>query len=373
MDGVVRAGTFQLVFETPLWTGGLNPLPKGEGQRSMPRVRPTGLLGSLRWWYEATVRALGGWACDPTEHTCMLDLLRFRATQDAPWHQRLRAAGLCDACRDFGATGWRRSFDLMVPPTMNPAEGVPKTIECRNGPSRWYLPGAGHQGRLNLYVRLRGGQDPALFDRLLLVLHIVARHAALGAKTGLGYGRFHLASPSLPDDPASVLRAWQQELAPPPQHISQAHLPDLTRMFFAYIEVPTRYNDAPWQAVADLKCRLRQAFRNGFSPELRHFLFGEVQGSRRVASKIRMTAVHNGTMHVWGWVPDTVTRFAPEGEQTAAFREQVMQHLHEEIRHFGGILAWREFNASRDTQQRITNPVAFVQSLVQQAAADGQQ
>ncbi len=332
----------------------------------MPSVRATGLLGSLRWWYEATVRALGGWACDPTEHTCRLDLARFRAIQDAPRHQRLRAAGLCDACRDFGATGWRRGFTLMVSPTMNLA-GVPGVIQAQDpachGQSRWYLPGAGHQGRMPLHIRLRDGQDPALLDRLLLVLYIVARHAALGAKTGLGYGRFHLASPSLPDDPASVLRAWQQELAPPPPEASQDHLPDLTRMFFARIEVP-RYNDTPWQAVADLKCRLRRAFQQGFSYQVRHFLFGEVQGSHRVASKIRMTAAHNGSMHVWGWVPDTVTRFAPEGEQPATFRERVMQRLYGEIDNFGRILVWREFDAPRDMKQRIADPAEFVQSLL---------
>jgi CRISPR-associated protein Cmr1 len=38
---------------TPLWSGGV---AKGE----MDRIHETGILGSLRWWYEAIVRGLGG-------------------------------------------------------------------------------------------------------------------------------------------------------------------------------------------------------------------------------------------------------------------------------------------------------------------------
>ncbi len=51
--------TIRLRTRTPLWTGGIDG--------SMDRIHETGLLGSLRWWYEAIVRGLGGWACDPTE------------------------------------------------------------------------------------------------------------------------------------------------------------------------------------------------------------------------------------------------------------------------------------------------------------------
>lgn len=42
---------------TPIWTGGVD-------QRS-DRLHETGLIGSLRWWYEAIVRGLDGAVCDP--------------------------------------------------------------------------------------------------------------------------------------------------------------------------------------------------------------------------------------------------------------------------------------------------------------------
>ncbi len=58
---------------TPLWTGGV------EGK--VDRIHETGLLGSMRWWYEVLVRGLGGEVCDPgsddkdnncgfNEHSC---------------------------------------------------------------------------------------------------------------------------------------------------------------------------------------------------------------------------------------------------------------------------------------------------------------
>jgi len=42
---------------TPLWTGGVD--------QTCDRLHETGLIGGLRWWYEALVRGLGGYACDP--------------------------------------------------------------------------------------------------------------------------------------------------------------------------------------------------------------------------------------------------------------------------------------------------------------------
>ncbi|UKL14242.1 type III-B CRISPR module RAMP protein Cmr1 [Dissulfurimicrobium hydrothermale] len=37
---------------TPLWTGGVD--------QTSDRLHETGLIGSLRWWYEALVRVQGG-------------------------------------------------------------------------------------------------------------------------------------------------------------------------------------------------------------------------------------------------------------------------------------------------------------------------
>ncbi len=72
---------------TPVWTG------DAEGKGS--RVRETGILGSLRWWYEALVRGFGLYACDPSSGSCVYD-------------EKRKIASICLACQLFGCTGYSR-------------------------------------------------------------------------------------------------------------------------------------------------------------------------------------------------------------------------------------------------------------------------
>jgi CRISPR-associated protein Cmr1 len=79
---------------TPLWTGGVDG--------TCDCLHETGLIGSLRWWYEALVRGLGGYACDPTSEDRCPD----------------KDGRHCVACELFGCTGWARKFRLrtLTPP-----------------------------------------------------------------------------------------------------------------------------------------------------------------------------------------------------------------------------------------------------------------
>ena len=83
---------------TPLWTGDVN--------RDSPQLREMGIIGSLRWWYEALLRAYGEYACDPTDSTCT-------------------AEKHCGACELFGCTGWSRKFRLEINPAPN-LEQIPQ-------------------------------------------------------------------------------------------------------------------------------------------------------------------------------------------------------------------------------------------------------
>lgn len=84
---------------TPLWTAGATG--------KCDRLHETGIIGSLRWWYEVVVRGLGGYACDPTtENRCELS---GREKSDEE-----RCAKLCPACRLFGCGGWKRRFHLVA-------------------------------------------------------------------------------------------------------------------------------------------------------------------------------------------------------------------------------------------------------------------
>ncbi|NOZ59383.1 MAG: type III-B CRISPR module RAMP protein Cmr1, partial [Euryarchaeota archaeon] len=91
---------------TPLWTGDVD--------RKCRRIRETGIIGSLRWWYEALVRGLGGYACDPTSvDRCELNQKRFqRAIKDNRSIQEALDEQICPACQLFGCTGWSRRFKV---------------------------------------------------------------------------------------------------------------------------------------------------------------------------------------------------------------------------------------------------------------------
>ncbi|MCL6589999.1 MAG: type III-B CRISPR module RAMP protein Cmr1 [Firmicutes bacterium] len=73
---------------TPIWTGDVDQKPG--------HLRETGLIGSLRWWYEALVRGLGGSVCDP---------VGGNGCPDENGSRRI-------ACELFGCTGWARRFRL---------------------------------------------------------------------------------------------------------------------------------------------------------------------------------------------------------------------------------------------------------------------
>jgi len=76
----------------------LTPIWAGDENRECKTLRETGILGSLRWWYEVLIRGLGGSACDPTSNNRCPD----------------KDGNHCDACELFGCTGWARKFKLEV-------------------------------------------------------------------------------------------------------------------------------------------------------------------------------------------------------------------------------------------------------------------
>jgi CRISPR-associated protein Cmr1 len=92
---------------TPLWTGGVDG--------TCDRLHISGLMGSLRYWYEAIVRGVGGYACDPSNGGgCVYD-------------PKTKEKSICAACYLFGTTGWARLFRLTA--VVNGAPGMVKAEE----------------------------------------------------------------------------------------------------------------------------------------------------------------------------------------------------------------------------------------------------
>lgn len=95
------ARIWQLQALTDIWTGDVY------GKKD--RLISTGLLGSIRWWFEVVVRGLGGKACDPSHH---------RGNKPGPCpntQKKVRDPGHhCVVCELFGCTGWARKFRFDV-------------------------------------------------------------------------------------------------------------------------------------------------------------------------------------------------------------------------------------------------------------------
>ncbi|MHA1654704.1 MAG: type III-B CRISPR module RAMP protein Cmr1 [Candidatus Thorarchaeota archaeon] len=213
---------------TPIWTSGVD--------RKMHHIHESGIMGSLRWWYEAVVRGLGGEACNPTRHRCNFDEKKYRRSMSTDRRRRLREAGLCDACQVFGATGWRRRFQLEIVrdktrPLWTPSDELinVRPHERKRG---WYLP-AGHMGEFT--IRIEGDRDAVrLVAALLLFLE---RRGSLGARPQLGYGLFRIRNQ---EDVRRVAEGpeWEHLVA---SRSTENHLPALSHfVFFSYLFKPKR-------------------------------------------------------------------------------------------------------------------------------------
>ncbi|WP_457557364.1 type III-B CRISPR module RAMP protein Cmr1 [Candidatus Harpocratesius sp.] len=120
---------------TSIWTG-------NENKKNALSIRETGILGSLRWWYESIIRGLGGSACLITSKNSNCQKNKH-----------------CNACELFGCLGWSRKFKLDAE-TVN--MGKKKVLNLR-------------------FIELRY-IEPIEWALLNLTLKIISQYGALGGK-----------------------------------------------------------------------------------------------------------------------------------------------------------------------------------------------
>ena len=302
-----------IMTRTPIWTGGID----GKADR----LHITGIIGSLRWWFEAMVRGVGGHVCGENK-PCIYD------PEQKPYQ------GLCDVCRVFGATGWARRFKLVVdneqlehriPTASSPGSSGKRVFSLSNDhpasrDPKWYLNGNPLSGSFSIRIvstgLIKDGKS-TYFDLTLIgsLLQFIADRASLGAKPQMGLGVITLSErqSTLP------LLRYLREVVATHKKNSDARsddyydaLPSLQNLFFAKVEVdktPITESDT-----FDLKYNLRGDFRKKYpgDDQLRHMLMGDVptnnrSGNNRIGSKIMMSYpyIDNGspTIRLWGWVP----------------------------------------------------------------------
>ncbi len=338
---------------TPLWTGGING--------KVDRIHETGILGSLRWWFEVLVRGLGGKACDPTTASCLYD-------PDKPNN------GLCDVCQVFGATGWRRRFcirifeenvsNAQIAPTVSLTD---RQYTDRQGKTRtptWYFrdptqsnvaPNTPKEGHFRIIVQ---SLDPSFQPEIIAgLIQFIADWAALGARAQMGFGMIELVNGRIDTRP---LFEWLKQNTGTNVY---SDLPSLQNIFLARI-APKDGRQFSEEDTFNLKYDLRQIFSGTQNKNLRHFIMGTVKG-RRIAAKVKMSRPYedsqgNNLMRVWGWIPEEADIY-----QNSWDRDSVLDAIYQHLDSAYELKAWREMNSTRDTvTPKNSDAVAFLQSLL---------
>lgn len=204
--------TVMLRTLTPIWTGGVET-------GKMDRLHESSIIGSLRWWYEAIVRGLGGDVCDPTsdnpEHRCQFDAKAYDLTRNI--EDGLR--GVCAVCRLFGCTGWRRRFELQASAT----QSAPFWLATKDKSGKfnhWWLSEIYKAennrvafGELTLGFRWMRGYERQ-HEIMKALLSLVTQLGGIGPKLQYGFGIVHNADSSSTVESLSIIRENMVEPQP---------------------------------------------------------------------------------------------------------------------------------------------------------------
>lgn len=154
---------YKLKALTHIWTGDAGGKPD--------KLHITGIKGSIRWWYEALIRGLDGYACDPTEG-CLLTISKEEKEQIRERTlniDTLAKAKICPACYLFGCTGWGSKFIIRIIGADN--KPITRKIEQGNPFILNFVP-----------IKPISEEEKQLIE---ITLKLVIDYGAIGAKTAL--------------------------------------------------------------------------------------------------------------------------------------------------------------------------------------------
>ncbi len=331
---------------TPLWTGGVNG--------TMDRIHETGIIGSLRWWYEVIVRGLGGSACDPTHRACFFDIEKYRKSNQVDERVRLKEAGLCDVCQIFGATGWQRRFKLKIKEAQISyieTEGqirAKRSYRNRKGEIRiptWYFPHPARSGNFNIHIQ---SLFPEFQSSIIVGLfRLISYWGSLGTKAQMGFGIVEMAD----DVNIDFSLNWIDAISGQNNYSS---LPSLKNIFSCHIKL----DNATTQETFNIKYDIRRLFSS--DKNLRHFIMGTVTG-KRIGTKIKVSRPYSdGKIRIWGWIPEEAKEY-----DDIWSREKILNKIYNLLDTNYQIINWREMNSPRDTiLPNCNNPKYFLESLL---------
>lgn len=345
---VFMEANIELRMLTPLWTGGVET-------GKMDRIHETGIIGSLRWWYEAIVRGLGGDACDPATGKCQFNAENYKKSQSKVEHQRLRDAGLCDVCQIFGATGWRRRFRLVVADDQThpiwSQENLMLNIRPAGRTRGWYLP-PGKMG--SLILRFIG--EAKEFSMLSALFLFIEKWGSLGAKPQLGYGVFEIINREIvlkkaqewkwvlfSNNTSTLPDIWEFGFVKfrfqPPKSGWWTEIPGFSRVGLQVQPLVTQYSIAPVSPALKNEFRFNRWQRSWGSERE---IFGSLQPERRRSRLVVSWAysVNGSHWETRGWV---CPPFADKNQPTGALLQKLFsdEAIWNHVLHVKGILESR--------------------------------
>lgn len=410
---------FNLGIKTPVWTGNIEM--KGD------LLQPTGIMGSLRWWFEVIMRGMDKYACDPT------------GNERCPKKDKEKEKEYyCPACIVFGATGMRRMFRLVVDGGKSVFSGSSINIKPSGRNRGWHL-GSGLKGKIKMDVIVLDKD----FDKIMVLvpLIIASKWGGIGAKTQHGYGVVEIEnSPGIDAGEfigtiEKIARERSSKLGIALRHESNNGLPDIKEMFFAKVQFEVN-NDDWWKNIDGLHAcadsgsvpiaptvknwlrfkggaRLWSTTNQVQDKRIENYLFGTTERTcakcynrverdkdnsqnfwcpnckkslkkedtfERIASKINISCAYKmgerlWEFRIWGWIPK-------DDLPVGYHRENFLNNLKQSLTGSGStpipwnnllgdqtknhkLKVWREFASSRDTvKQNESNIENYLQSLL---------
>lgn len=334
----------------------------------MDRIHETGLLGSMRWWYEALVRGLGGKVCE-SGGECEFNADKYKKSVAGDEGERLRESGLCDVCQVFGSTGWKRRFRLSIAEKnvenaiiQHRIKAEEKTYEAQGKkctPIRYFQnplqadikptpPNTPQTGSFEIQVQNLCHDFPP--DVIRGLIQFIADWGVLGARAQMGFGIIEPMNGRFDTRP---LYQWLVATAGSRQY---TELPSLNNIFLARIKL----KNAREVDTFNLKYDLRRLF--SADRDLRHFIMGTTaKGEERTAAKVKISRPYGeGVMRVWGWIPEEADRYNCSWD-----RNRIVEIIHAHLTTSYNVQFWREMGSLRDTVAPNTvDATKFLQSLL---------
>ncbi|ASQ90549.1 type III-B CRISPR module RAMP protein Cmr1 [Prosthecochloris sp. GSB1] len=327
MPGSSTIVSIPLQTLTPLWTGGAQA-------GVVDRIHETGIIGSLRWWFEILVRSVGGKVLSP--HEAILKLEDYKALNAGQKKDpvKLKQCGLCDVSLIFGATNWKRKFRLEIEDHTSDIHLRNISVNTGSGqPAKWFFKGPAREGNLTLKIipltRDRNLFDPAIIEGLV---KFISDWGGFGARNQMGFG---IVKPERHLD----TRPLYDYLMRIDECTYNRQLPSLGNMFFARITSKEKKNFAA-ETTFVLKHALRKTIEvqekktaepHTMNPDtpLSRFVMGAITPEKS-AAKIYLSRPFEkegtNTIRLWGWLPGESGHFSSRLSREGLL-DLIYQHL----------------------------------------------